>query len=125
MNDTPYNKTYYPPAPVYEIALETPEGKKVTVSAMIDTGADATLVPVHYLRDIGARRVFEVGLRSQWGEKRVVFLHLVDIHINEITLPGIYVVGDDIGNEVVLGRDILNRLHLTLDGPALLTHIKG
>jgi hypothetical protein len=33
-------------------------------------------------------------------------------------LPGIEVVGDDLGNEILLGRDVLNRLRLLLDGPA-------
>ena len=74
-------------------------------------------MPVRLLRNIGARRVFQTTLRSQWGEKRLVFLYLVDLAINEVLLPGIYVVGDEVGNEVVLGRNVLNKLVVTLDGP--------
>lgn len=33
-------------------------------------------------------------------------------------LPSIDVIGDMRGQEVILGRDILNRLWLGLDGPA-------
>ena len=64
-----------------------------------------------------ARRAFEAGLRSQWGERRSVFLYLVDLMIGELTLSGIYVVGDELGDETVLGRNVMNRLRLVLDGP--------
>lgn len=33
-----------------------------------------------------------------------------------ITLPGIEIIGDDVP-EPLLGRDVLNRLRLILDGP--------
>jgi hypothetical protein len=62
-------------------------------------------------------------LRSQWGERRAVFLYLVDLQIGELTLPGIYVVGDELGEEIVLGRNVLNQLRLLLDGPAGLTQL--
>lgn len=121
MTVTPYNTTYDPPVPVCDITLESAEGARVTLAALIDTGADATLIPVPHLRAIGARQVFEMGLRSQWGERRMVYLYLVDVHVGGVTLPGVYVVGDEMGDEVILGRDVLNRLRITLDGPALLT----
>ncbi len=44
-----------------------------------------------------------------------------DPPIGGVTLPGTYVVGDEMGDEVILGRDVLNHLRITLDGPALLT----
>lgn len=50
-------------------------------------------------------------------------LYLVDVQIGEITLPGIEVVGDEQTNEVVLGRDVLNRLRVLLDGPRRSTNI--
>ena len=121
MTTIPYSLMYDPPAPTCDVILESAEGERVTLTALIDTGADATLVPVSHLRVIGARRVFEMGLRSQWGERRAVYLYLVDVHVGGVALPGVYVVGDEIGDEVILGRDVLNRLRITLDGPALLT----
>jgi hypothetical protein len=33
------------------------------------------------------------------------------------------VVGDEIGNEVVLGRNVLNKLVVTLDGPQQIVRI--
>ncbi|MFQ5340263.1 MAG: hypothetical protein ACE5F6_01820 [Anaerolineae bacterium] len=78
---------------------------------------------LRYLRGIGARRAFEAGLRSQWGERRTVFLYLVDLQIGEVVLPGVYVVGDELGEETVLGRNVLNQLRVLLDGPAALTQL--
>ncbi len=75
------------------------------------------------LEQIGARRVFETGLRSQWGERRTVFLYLVNLQIGTLELTGVYVVGDELGKEFILGRNVLNELRLLLDGPAELTQL--
>jgi len=122
MTEFPYNTDHAPPMPVCQatFSVET-TGRRLTLPAVVDTGADATLIPLDYLRQLGARRVFESGLRSQWGERRAVFLYLVDVQVGDIALPGLYAVGDDVGQEVVLGRDVLNRLRLLLDGPAQVT----
>lgn len=124
MDDFPYDITYDPALPVCALTLTAkPTGQQVELTAIIDTGADGTIIPIQYLRQIGARRAFETGLRSQWGERRTVFLYLVDLQIGELTLPGIYVVGDELGNDIVLGRNILNQLRMLLDGPASLMQL--
>ena len=126
MTAFPYDVLYDPAMPACDVVLTVAAtGKRTALPAILDTGSDATLVPLRHLQGIGARRVFEAGLRSQWGERRAVFLYLVDVQLGTLTLPGVYVVGDDLGDEVVLGRDVLNRLRLTLDGPALVTRLLG
>jgi hypothetical protein len=118
MTEFIYDATYEPAMPVCSVTIASAAtGRHETFNAIMDTGADATIVPTRLLRHIGARRVFETGLRSQWGERRSVYLYLVDLEINGVTLPGIYVVGDEVGDEVVLGRNALNKLVVTLDGP--------
>jgi predicted aspartyl protease len=124
MSEYPYDVTHDPPIPVCDLVLIAPAtGRKIALTVIVDTGADGTIVPIHYLEEVGARRTVEVGLRSQWCERRTVFLYLVDLQIGQVTLPGIYVVGDDLGQEAVLGRDVLNRLRLLLDGPAAMTQL--
>ncbi len=126
MNEFRYDADYDPPLPVCEIVLTVPStGLRVLLQATIDTGADGTIIPVRYLHEIGANPAFETGLRSQWGERRSVYLYLVDLRIGDFTMPGAYVVGDELGNEAVLGRNVLNRLRLLLDGPAIRTLILG
>ncbi len=124
MTTFPYDQSYNPAAPICQISLSiSSSGRRVNLIAMIDTGADASIVPIDSLRQIGARRVFEASLRSQWGERRRVYLYLVDLIVEDLTLPGVYVVGDELGNEVILGRDVLNRLRLLLDGPAQIMQV--
>ena len=45
-------------------------------------------------------------------------LYLVDVQIGDLTVPGVEVVGDELSQEAILGRDVLNRLRVLLDGPA-------
>ena len=119
-----FSHRYTPPAPVLEATLSTLSGeKRAKTIALIDTGADATIVPLSILLHLEARPAFSSRLRSQWGEHRQVLLYLVDIQIDESTFPGAYVVGDGLGEEVILGRDLLNRLKITLDGPAATVQI--
>ncbi len=124
MNKFPYDVAYDPALPMCKVVLSTEStGRQVKLAAIIDTGADGTIVPVRHLEQIGARRVFETGLRSQWGERRTVFLYLVNLQISTLELTGIYVVGDELGEEFILGRNVLNELRLLLDGPTGLTQL--
>ncbi|MCX6047650.1 MAG: aspartyl protease family protein [Chloroflexi bacterium] len=119
MNRFPYDTSYALPAPTCEIFLSSTRSKEVVgpLHAILDTGAEGTLIPQPYLDALGARPTIETGLRGPWGERRVVFLYLVNLRINDINLPGIYVVGDDRSSEIVIGRNVLNQLKISLDGP--------
>ena len=64
-------------------------------------------------------------LRSQWGEGRIVKAYLLDVQVEQITLPGIWVVGDEETDEVILGRNVLNRLRILIDGLSFHTEIVG
>ncbi len=115
----PYSRNDYPSAPVIEVMLVSAAERLQTkpLAAFADTGADGTLVPIQYLDEIHAPPTVEMSVRSPWGDSRRVTLYLVDIQIGDLFLPDIEVVGDLAGGEVVLGRDVLNHLRITLDGP--------
>lgn len=120
MSHYPYSTEYLPAAPVMEIRLGAPgmEPSSGFLEALVDTGADATIVPIAHLRQIKAKKIDQATLRSQWGERRAVALYAVALEINQYRFDAIRVVGDEIGDEVILGRNLLNRLRLLLDGPA-------
>ena len=42
---------------------------------------------------------------------------------DSLHLPWVEVVGDDIGEEVLLGRTVLNQLRIVLNGPGLSVEI--
>jgi predicted aspartyl protease len=116
----PYNNVSQPPIPMIEISLSLPGGdhKTDTLYAILDTGADGSLVPQSYIETLSATYVDEVMLRSQWGEWRAAAMYLIDVHIGDRTLPGVYIVGDEMGSDIILGRNVLNSLRLLLDRPA-------
>lgn len=86
---------------------------------MVDTGSDATLVPVQYLQEIGSVEIYPSRIRSHWGEWRPVDLYMIDLEVAGQRLPAVTVVGDDQGDSVLLGRNVLNLLILLLDGPRI------
>jgi predicted aspartyl protease len=121
----PYSSRYQPPCPVVEVVLSNSEEglRTAEMNALLDTGSDGSLVPLAYLQQILAPALVDARIRSHWGQDRAVQLFLVDIELGDLRLPGILVVGDEQGDEVVLGRNILNKLRLVLDGPASQTII--
>lgn len=115
----PYLDTYHPPMPAPEIQLGYP-GEALILGPMIaivDTGADGTLVPQSHMDEIGAPFVDDVRVGSHWGEWRNLQLFTVDIRVGGLRFPAVEVVGDDQSREIILGRNVLNRLKLLLDGP--------
>ncbi len=90
----PHNQAYAPPFPEVDVTLRNE-----------DSDLDTKTLPA--LLDTGAD----------------TSLVRIDIRLNGVTLPGISVIGDERGSEVILGRDVLNRLRLFLDGPGRTTDI--
>ncbi|MCB0191007.1 MAG: hypothetical protein KDJ65_03610 [Anaerolineae bacterium] len=116
----PYLHTYYPAMPSFEIYLGYPDEALGVgpLTAILDTGADSTLIPISLLNQVGAPLSDEARLRSHWGEWRTVSLFTVDIGLDNVRLPAVEVIGDEQGEEIIVGRNILNRLKILFDGPS-------
>ena len=114
-----YDSSVSPPAPCLEIRLiAPPQGAAYgPISAFVDTGADATIVPLDIVRQIRAGVVTLKTVRGYTGGRRTVRTWLVDVEVGPLTLPGVEIAGDDASTEILLGRDVLNKLRLLLDGP--------
>lgn len=116
----PYDNNYYPPAPMVDMTLGPPD-ESLTIGplrAFVDSGADATIIPAHYIQPLGLQVDDRKYLRTPWGDRRVVDIYYLDVGIGEVRLPFIEVVADDEGDEIILGRSVLNKLRVLLDGPA-------
>jgi predicted aspartyl protease len=116
---TPYSASFVPPAAVLEIHLAAPGGAQAPapLTALIDTGADTSLAPQSVLVALGAPSLFEAQLRAPWGELPAVVIYLTDVVIGSERFPGIEFAADESESEVILGRNLLNKLALFLDGP--------
>ncbi len=123
----PHDNSYTPPFPAVDIILRNGEEGLSTdaVRALLDTGSDGSLVPIAYLEQILAPPLTDARIRSHWGEWRSVQLFAADVQLHEmdVTFPSLFVVGDEQGDEIVLGRDFINKLRVCLDGVADSTEI--
>ena len=120
MNVYEYSSDYVPAAPVCQIYLG-PGGGQPTAGpfeALIDTGSDMSVIPTDYLHQIKAKRISRGQARSLWGASRTVDIYIISIALDELKVSAVQVLSDDQGDEIVIGRRILNRLKIILDGPA-------
>ncbi len=121
----PYSRDYSPNAPSLQVTFVSAE-KQLSVGpfiALVDTGTDVTAAPIAYLERIESPIARESMVVPHWGARYAVSLFSVDVKIGEWTFPGVEVIGDTKGNEVILGRNVLNKLRVLLDGPAQVTEI--
>lgn len=122
----PYDATYNPPFPAVEVVIRNNDEESLytePLPALLDYGSDGTLIPMDYLEEVSAPAFTNARLRSHWGEWRPVQLFLIDLEVSSLRFPGLFVVGDEEGDEIILGRDVLNKLRLLLDGPANQTNV--
>ena len=120
-----YNNIFEPAFPVLPVILQNSRESLRTgsVDALLDTASDGTMVPLRYLQLVNATALHEARMSSHWGEWRVVTMYLVDMIIGNLTLAGVFVVGDEEGDDIILGRNILNKLRLELNGPLQVTRV--
>ena len=121
----PYTRGVQPPGPTLSIRLQAVATNQSTalISALVDTGSDATILPLHYLLEIVAEETAPGRLRSFSGERVPVALYFVDVRLGELLLPGVRVAGSLQLQEALLGRDVLNKLVVLLDGPRAETSV--
>ena len=111
-------ENFDPPAPVAFVVLRNPATGVVLpdVPMLIDTGADATLLPASAVKKIGveieADSDFEVQVFD--GETKRLQLAKLELFFLDKKFAGEYLLIDrPIG---ILGKNVLNNLRLVFDG---------
>lgn len=115
-----YDTSYDPAVPVAEIGIGPSDGSpaRLVISALLDTGADGTAIPLDLLRKADGRYVQRRTMRGVTGDVRVVNQYLLAVHLNGQPIYGIRAVAAQTGAAVIIGRDVLNQLVVTREGPA-------
>ncbi len=114
-----YDTTYNPAMPMVEVTIGRAMSKPaLSLSAIVDSGADATLVPASYLHQIHARHSRRAWMRGTAGGRILVDLYAISLRLSQFTQAHLEVVADTENDELILGRDVLNHLSITLNGPA-------
>lgn len=120
-----YDRRYWPPAPVVDISIDgySPGVQPVMMRALIDSGADGTMIPLSVLEKVEADYTDSVRMSGVTGNSEQKDRYRVRIQIGDLVVKGIDAVAIDFEDEVLLGRDVLNQLVVTLDGLAAETKI--
>lgn len=124
---TPYSHRYAPVAPVLTVRLAVPDASPQSgvYQALIDTGADGTFIPTAILEALTLPILYTTNARAYIGGTRhQVAVYEVDILFETNRIPSIDVVADDWGDEIILGRNVLNKLQMFLNGPQGITEIR-
>lgn len=116
-----YDRTFDPPAPVAEVTLRKPDTQKAqsNVLMLIDTGADVTLIPKSIAEKLDLEPVFETQyeLLGFAGGINTAYAVKLEMIFLERTFRGQFLlIDEDMG---IIGRNVLNGLRLTFDGPRL------
>ncbi len=114
-----YDTSYDPAMPAVEVMIgRALAAVNLPLTAILDSGADATIIPRPYLQQIRARKGGQAWMRGTVGGRVRVDLYQISLQVGEHIQGRIEVVGGDGSDEVILGRDVLNHLEVTLNGPA-------
>lgn len=117
----PYNNQTFSPA--MPVMLITVSGLRrndpvAQVEALVDSGADATMLPADLLQRVKAGFHETRTMRGVTGHRVAVDTYFVTIRVGPYEIDGIEALGMVEGTEAILGRDVLNQLQITLHGPA-------
>lgn len=120
-----YTRQIEPPAPFVHVSLRSPgAGDPVDdLPAQIDTGADRTVIPGGLVDRLGLEPLDHMEVAGLGGQTFEVAVYLVELTIRTLTSHKVVVIAHADKPYVLLGRDILNRYRLILDGPDLALEI--
>lgn len=119
MTSYKYDSSFDPPAPVLPIKFSPPlTSTYVSAIALIDTGADMTVIPRSLTTKLSLQRVDIAYTQGVWGNviESPVFSAKLRCETGEIKI--IRVISWD-ENYAILGRDLINQCKLNLDGPKM------
>jgi len=118
----PYDTKRTPPAPLLLLRVGLPQTEPATaVAALVDSGADITVLPEGLPETLGLPQIGEVAVRGVGDAVRRVPVYAAEL--KAAGWRGIVEVAG-IGGESLLGRDVLNAWIVMLDGPRQTLRVK-
>jgi hypothetical protein len=108
------------PAPFVHVSLRCPQtgSRAEELPAQIDTGSDRTILPGPIVRALGLAQIGTMSVAAFGNHVSTVPTFAVEIIVRSqdpVLLKAIASEGEGL---IILGRDVLNRYRILLDGPA-------
>jgi hypothetical protein len=115
-----YDRSFHPPAPVAEVAIAHPVTGTVIESlrGKLDSGADVTVIPERLVSQLSLSPRGLLWVRSYDGTYSQRPAYYVQFVIEGHELSAIRCLAAD-RDQVLVGRNVLNRFVITLDGRRL------
>jgi len=116
----PYNQSVHPPAPFLEVVLHHPANSQVTqsLSAKVDTGADISAILFSTVDELNLSCFSTIPVEGYDGQLSTVPTYAIGLYIADTYLGHLEVISIP-ETYVLLGRDVLNRFYIRLNGPDL------
>ncbi len=116
-----YEKRYTPPAPVLPLRVGRPGAEpEVFLSALVDTGADISVLPQGLPGRLGLPAVDRVSISGVDS-----LPHSLPVYAAEVAVNGYRTLirAVSLGATPLIGRDLLNKLTLRLLGPEAILEV--
>ena len=114
-----YSNQVSPPGPFLPVQVSaSAESNPIRVQALLDSASDVTVVPQDILAMLGVEAVDSALSNGVFGPLQAGDVFQVFIAVEQ-DAPEIFKVLGWRGRFAILGRDVLNNYHITLDGPNL------
>jgi predicted aspartyl protease len=97
----------------------------VTVPAQIDTGADLSVIPGRLVEELRLIPLDSVSALGFGGHLLTLPTYLVELQIRELDPIAVKVLASQEEPYALLGRDVLNRFAILLDGPNLAIELRS
>lgn len=116
-----YDQSFDPPAPVASISVCHPDKPEIEwpIKARLDTSADVSLLPESIVHAFSLPIVSRVLTEAYDGAQSILNAYEAALTVEETDIGRVVMVALAQEDYALLGRDILNRFVITLDGTAL------
>lgn len=116
MTRVSFDASFDPPASVLPVRIGglDDHAPAAMLRMLVDTGADCTLIPARIAKSLRLPLIDKIEIMGVGGKTMAAPVHAARVRLGALRAIARLVA---LGDESLLGRDLLNRLVLTIDGP--------